>query len=88
MEAHLSSFLPVTVRQYLSDNLISSVGLYPPFTHKLQGTAMFADVSGFTALSEQLAAKGPHGAEELALYLNQYLSKLGTALHSCAYFQS
>lgn len=36
----------------------------------LSGTLLFADVSGFTALSERLARLGPIGAEELTELLN------------------
>ena len=38
--------------------------------------AMFADVSGFTKLSEHLAKAGAGGAEKLAFYLNRYLEQL------------
>ena len=37
---------------------------------------MFADVSGFTKLSETFASKGPQGAEELAFVLNRYMEQL------------
>ena len=37
---------------------------------------MFADVSGFTKLSEALGEKGPQGAEELAFFLNRYMEQL------------
>ena len=35
-----------------------------------EGTFVFADISGFTRLSEQLAELGKAGAEELTLILN------------------
>ncbi|GMF57515.1 unnamed protein product [Phytophthora fragariaefolia] len=37
---------------------------------------MFADVSGFTAMTESLAARGPVGAEDLAKHLNSYFEQL------------
>jgi class 3 adenylate cyclase len=37
---------------------------------------MFADVSGFTALSEKMARYGPEGAEYLAKHLNSYFSQM------------
>lgn len=37
---------------------------------------MFADVSGFTALSEAMARYGPEGAEYLAKHLNSYFSQM------------
>ena len=36
------------------------------------GTAMFADVSGFTAMSEKLSALGKEGAEEITGIVNDY----------------
>ena len=79
MQDHLSAFLPVNVLRYLSRNSQSStIGLYPPFSHKFTGVALFADVSGFSSLTEKLASKGALGAEQLGLYLNQYLTLLGT----------
>jgi class 3 adenylate cyclase len=37
---------------------------------------LFADVSGFTALTEALSVKGPEGAEQLAKHLNSYFEQL------------
>jgi hypothetical protein len=37
---------------------------------------LFADVSGYTALCEQMAAKGPAGDEYLAKHLNSYFELL------------
>lgn len=37
---------------------------------------MFADVSGFTALSEAMGKYGPEGAEYLAKHLNSYFSQM------------
>ncbi len=40
----------------------------------VQGSLLFADVSGFTALSEQLAALGLEGAEKLTEIMNRYFN--------------
>ncbi|WP_168219162.1 adenylate/guanylate cyclase domain-containing protein [Limnoglobus roseus] len=40
------------------------------------GAVLFADISGFTALSERLASKGADGVEELTQILNAYFGKL------------
>ncbi len=37
---------------------------------QLEGTLVSADLSGFTAMSERLAAKGKQGAEELTESIN------------------
>eukprot|EP00644_Phytophthora_capsici_P003352 jgi/Phyca11/79128/gw1.99.107.1 len=47
-----------------------------PTTHRTNVVSMFADVSGFTAMTESLAARGPVGAEDLAKHLNSYFEQL------------
>ena len=37
---------------------------------------MFADVSGFTAMSEKLSVLGKEGAEEITLIVNDYFSSM------------
>ncbi len=38
----------------------------------LRGTLLFADISGFTAMSEQLSRSGREGAEEITAIVNRY----------------
>ena len=40
------------------------------------GTLVFADVSGFTAMSEKLSQLGKEGAEELTAILNGYFTEM------------
>lgn len=40
------------------------------------GAVLFADISGFTALSERLGARGAEGVEELTQVLNAYFGRL------------
>jgi class 3 adenylate cyclase/tetratricopeptide (TPR) repeat protein len=42
----------------------------------VKGSLLFADVSGFTALSERLAVLGPEGAERLTVTMNNYFSTM------------
>jgi len=42
----------------------------------IKGSLLFADVSGFTALSERLAVLGPEGAERLTVTMNDYFSTM------------
>jgi class 3 adenylate cyclase len=42
----------------------------------LNGCLLFSDVSGFTALSERLAALGPKGAEHLTEVINRYFTEM------------
>ena len=47
-----------------------------PTVEVFPAVVLFADVSGFTALTERLAARGPSGAEDLTRYLNTYFGEL------------
>ncbi len=42
----------------------------------ISGAVLFADISGFTALSERLATRGTDGVEELTQVLNAYFGRL------------
>lgn len=42
----------------------------------LRGSLLFADVSGFTALSERLASLGQEGAEQLTDLMNRYFERM------------
>jgi class 3 adenylate cyclase/tetratricopeptide (TPR) repeat protein len=48
---------------------------------ELVGTLVFADISGFTRLTERLAKKGRFGAEEMSDHLDVVLSALLTAAY-------
>ena len=45
-----------------------------PTGHRVLTAVLFADISGFTALSELLSKAGPTGAEELSQLINQYFT--------------
>lgn len=47
----------------------------------VDGTGVFADISGFTALTEQLARKGAVGAEEMGEILNDVFAQLLAAAY-------
>lgn len=47
----------------------------------VQGTLLFADISGFTAMSEKLGRVGREGAEEITAIVNRYLSVMVGLLH-------
>lgn len=47
-----------------------------PTKEKFNSVVLFADISGFTALTEHLAKRGASGAEELTHLLNNYLGQL------------
>jgi adenylate cyclase len=57
----LVAYVPVTlVRQILHDNLPP-----PGRPHTVVAATLFSDISGFTAMSEELGTDGPRGAEEV-----------------------
>ena len=47
-----------------------------PGYEAFRGPLLFADISGFTDLTERLARKGPAGTEELTSILNSYFGRL------------
>ena len=73
MEA-LHAYIPFDRRQSLAEGSTLS--------DRMQGAALFADISGFTPLTEALARElGPQrGAEELTLHLNRVYDALITQL--------
>jgi class 3 adenylate cyclase/tetratricopeptide (TPR) repeat protein len=48
---------------------------------RMHAVALFADVSGFTPMSEALARTGRRGAEDLTLILNRYFTRMIALLH-------
>jgi len=71
----LAVFIPIDRRE--------AIGRDAVITENTSGTALFADVSGFTSLTGILAREmGPqHGAEELLNYLNPVFEALIAELH-------
>ena len=66
---------------FVPDLLLSRFAADPnpvaaPEAHCFPAAALFADVSGFTALTERLAGRGPQGVEELTELLNDYFGRL------------
>ncbi len=48
----------------------------------LEGALLFADISGFTAMSEKLTRIGREGAEEITAIVNRYLSVMVAILYA------
>jgi len=73
----LSAWLPRT----LADR-IARAPQAPLWHERLHGALMHCDMSGFTAMSEQLAALGKEGAELMASVLNRFFDRMiGIAEH-------
>ncbi len=52
-----------------------------PVSDELHAAILFADISGFTHLTERLAERGPTGVETLARVLNEYFGQLIDIIH-------
>ncbi|MCC7118734.1 MAG: AAA family ATPase [Anaerolineales bacterium] len=69
-----------TLKSYIPDILQDRIASdpTPPNKHSAQqglAAVLFVDISGFTALTEQLTARGPSGAEDISAVLNNFYSK-------------
>jgi class 3 adenylate cyclase len=71
----LAAYIPMDRRQAMGDCAV--------IDGEITGTALFADISGFTPLSEALVRSlGPQrGAEELTIHLNRFYDALIGQLH-------
>src|SRR5262245_33175499 len=63
----LASYIPALIVQR---HTATATPLVAPSRDPLRAAGLFADISGFTALTEQLARRGPSGVEELTRVLN------------------
>jgi len=50
--------------------------IIPPHIEHYAAAVLFADISGFTRLTEQIAQLGPKGIEQISRHLNTYFDKL------------
>lgn len=69
----LASYVPILVAQRIAD---APAPVNTPISETLPAAVLFADISGFTTLTERLAEDGPVGAENLTQHLNTYFSRL------------
>jgi len=82
---HLMALLQ-TVETYCSDPVLELAGVQavPRTAHGkwCDATLLFADISGFTAMSEQLNARGPAGVEEIMRIVNKYFAAMVDILNN------
>ncbi len=69
----LASYTPALITRRLA---VDPTPITAPASERFPAAVLFADISGFTALTERLAQRGPAGAEELTQLLNTYFDQL------------
>lgn len=69
----LASYVPDLIKRRLAIDPQPPSG---PIAERFPAAVLFADISGFTALTERLAQRGPLGAEQLTQILNTYFKQL------------
>jgi class 3 adenylate cyclase len=71
--AELASYVPALVVRRFADR---HEPLDRPESERFVAAVLFADISGFTVLTERLAGTGPSGVEELTELLNECFDEL------------
>jgi len=74
----LASYVPHLIQKRAIEN---PTPIDAPLRESFQSVVLFTDISGFTALTERLAEKGPVGVETLARILNDYFGKMINVIH-------
>ena len=74
----LASYVPKLIQNRVIAN---PSPIEAPVAEELQAAILFADISGFTLLTESMAEKGPTGVETLARILNEYFGQLIDIIH-------
>jgi len=74
----LASYVPRLIHRRI---IADPSPIETPVSDDLQAAVLFADISGFTLLTERLAEKGPTGVESLARILNEYFGQLIDIIH-------
>jgi len=74
----LASYVPRLIQERVVEH---PAPIDSPVTEDFQSVVLFADISGFTLLTERLAERGPTGVETLARLLNEYFGQLIDIIH-------
>jgi class 3 adenylate cyclase/tetratricopeptide (TPR) repeat protein len=69
----LASYVPRLIQKRV---VLDSRPIDAPVAEQLQAVLLFADISGFTTLTESLAERGMTGVEAVAHLLNEYFGQL------------
>ncbi|MBK9928093.1 MAG: AAA family ATPase [Anaerolineales bacterium] len=74
----LASYVPRLIQKRVA---LDPSPIESPVAEDIQAAVLFADISGFTRLTEQLAEAGPSGVEAIANILNEYFGQLINIVH-------
>ena len=74
----LASYVPKLIQNRI---VADPSPIESPVSEEMPAAILFADISGFTPLTEKLAEKGPTGVETLARLLNEYFGQLIDIIH-------
>jgi class 3 adenylate cyclase/tetratricopeptide (TPR) repeat protein len=75
----LASYVPRLIQNRIATD---PSPIEAPIAEDFQAAILFADISGFTFLTERLAEKGPTGVETLASVLNEYFGRIIDIIHA------
>src|SRR5690349_22565394 len=75
----LASYVPKLIQNRVIAN---PAPIETAVAEELQAAVLFADISGFTLLTERMAEKGPTGVEAIARILNEYFGQLIDIIHA------
>lgn len=76
----LMGYLPALVVKKIVDGELSDKSILPHY-FSMNSVCLFADISGFTKLSETYSSIGRMGAEVLAFMLNRYMETISKKLN-------
>lgn len=74
----LASYVPKLIQKRIAAD---PSPIETPVSEVVQAAVLFADISGFTRLTESLAERGPAGVEAIANILNEYFGQLIDIVH-------
>jgi class 3 adenylate cyclase/tetratricopeptide (TPR) repeat protein len=75
----LASYVPQLIQKRVAAD---PSPIESPVAEVIQAVVLFADISGFTRLTESLAEAGPAGVETIANILNEYFGQLIDIVHN------
>src|SRR5512132_2098406 len=74
----LASYVPKLIQNRV---IADPSPIESPVAEELQAAILFADISGFTLMTEHLGERGPTVVETLARILNEYFGELINIIH-------